>query len=63
MDDFLNPVEAAAFLGLSSSTLANWRVRGEGPRFYRLGGYIRYDRSDLIAFARSRPCNSTSEAA
>lgn len=67
MDDFLTPKQAAEFLGLAVGTLANWRVRGDGPRFFRLGGsrggYVRYDRADLAAYARSRPCQSTSEAA
>jgi len=30
--------EAAAYLGLSPSTLEKRRLRGEGPRFIRLGG-------------------------
>jgi hypothetical protein len=63
MDDFLNSQQAADFLDLKPGTLANWRVKGIGPQFFRLGGYVRYDRNDLIAFARSRPCMSTSEAA
>jgi hypothetical protein len=67
MDEFLTPKQAAEFLGLAVGTLANWRVRGAGPRFFRLGGarggHIRYDRADLMAFARAKPCLSTSQAA
>lgn len=30
--------DAAAYLGLSRQTLANWRARGQGPSYSRLGG-------------------------
>lgn len=28
---------AAAYIGVTRKTLANWRVLGEGPRYVRLG--------------------------
>lgn len=34
----LTAEEAAVYLGLSRQTLANWRVRGLGPVYSRLGG-------------------------
>ena len=33
----VNAVEAAAMLGVSSRTLANWRTQGIGPAFVRVG--------------------------
>ena len=33
----LRSKEAAAYLGISPSTLAKWRMRGEGPPFERCG--------------------------
>lgn len=46
--------EAAAYLGLSPQTLANWRSRGKGPAYSRLGGsgrpVIVYRKEDLDAF-------------
>ncbi len=35
--DKMRTAEAAAYLGISPSTLAKMRRRGEGPPFYRLG--------------------------
>lgn len=42
--------EAAAYLGLSDSTLNQMRCEGRGPRFLRLGSRIFYRRSDLDAY-------------
>ncbi|WP_296700934.1 helix-turn-helix transcriptional regulator [Thiocapsa sp. UBA6158] len=35
--------EAAAELGISFRTLQQWRVRGTGPAFLKLGRAVRYD--------------------
>ena len=49
--DLLADREAAAILGISVKTLANWRWRGEGPRFRKIGKrMVRYSRADLEAF-------------
>jgi hypothetical protein len=46
---------AARFLGRSASTLAKYRMTGEGPPFVKLGQAVRYDMADLQAYiARSR---------
>lgn len=54
-EDALDPRDAGTFLGgskkpLPTGTLANWRSRGEGPAYIRIGHSIRYLKSDLIAF-------------
>lgn len=46
----LPSVAAAAYIGVAPKTLSNWRARGEGPRFVRLGrshARIVYRVSDL----------------
>jgi len=48
----INEYEAAQLLGLSVSTLRNWRFAGVGPKYYKVGRAVRYDRSDLRAFAK-----------
>jgi predicted DNA-binding transcriptional regulator AlpA len=58
---FLRPRAAAAFLNLSSSTLAKLRLRGDGPVFSKLGRAVVYDREDLKAWAHARRRFSTSE--
>lgn len=53
----LPAAEAAAYLGLAAQTLANWRARGKGPAYSRLGGVGRpvivYLKDDLDAFLRA----------
>ena len=65
MEDLLTTKQAAKFVGLSQSTLNQYRVSGRGPRFIRLGGsrLVRYDRRELETWARSDQRLSTSEAA
>lgn len=49
--NLLNDVEVAALLGASLQTVRNWRWRGEGPRFVKLGGrMVRYRPEDVQAF-------------
>ena len=55
--------EAAAHLTLAKSTIERMRITGEGPRFLKLGGAVRYRVCDLDAWLESRLTNSTSEVA
>lgn len=53
---------AAAWLGLSKSTLDKMRCYGVGPRFIRATGRaVRYDPADLAAFAEGRRQSRTSD--
>jgi hypothetical protein len=42
--------EAAAELGISFRTLQQWRVRGVGPAFLKIGRAVRYDAESLEAW-------------
>lgn len=44
----LRAVAAARYLGLSRSTLAKWRMRGEGPPHHRCGPRIVFYYKDEI---------------
>lgn len=49
--DLVDESEAAAILGARVQTLRNWRWRGEGPHFHKIGQrLVRYHRADLAAF-------------
>jgi predicted DNA-binding transcriptional regulator AlpA len=39
--------DTAAFLGVPVGTLYQWRCRGEGPRSYRVGRWLRYDPAEV----------------
>ena len=48
----LSPTEAAAYVGVSLSTLRRWTLK-EGLRVYRLGKRLFYRRSDLDALFKA----------
>jgi len=49
---FLNPKQAAYFLGLQAKTLRNMRWKGKGPAFRYHGGQVRYHIEDLEIWSR-----------
>ena len=61
--DILTTKEAAAYVRLGKPTLERFRLSGDGPRYCKLGGAVRYRRSDLDAWLESRLTRSTSDAA
>jgi len=42
------------FLGMNVATLADWRTKGTGPAYVKVGRYVRYQYSDLKAWLTSR---------
>ena len=58
----LRAPQAAAYVGLSPSTLAKMRLRGDGPIYSKAGPRIVvYDKMDLDAWLASQRRRSTSE--
>lgn len=52
--DLLDESEAAASLSVAVQTLRNWRWKGEGPRYVKVGArLVRYRRGDLAAFVEA----------
>ncbi|MDO3167207.1 helix-turn-helix domain-containing protein [Mycobacteroides abscessus subsp. abscessus] len=45
-----SPDELAAHLGVPVRTLAEWRYRGGGPRFVKVGRHVRYRHEDVDAW-------------
>ncbi|MGS1120707.1 helix-turn-helix transcriptional regulator [Rhodanobacter sp. UC4436_H3] len=41
---------AAEYLGVSVRTLEDWRAKGKGPKYMRIGHRIRYEISELDTF-------------
>jgi len=57
----LSPVEAGELLQLQPSTLAQYRSKGQGPKYVRLSkNVVRYKFSDLISYIDSHPTEGTS---
>lgn len=56
-DDFLTPDQVMDAMGggiSSPRTLANWRYRGIGPKFYKMGRRVLYRRRDVAAYIERR---------
>lgn len=50
MNPNLTSAQAAAFLGVKTATLSDWRYRGRGPRYVKMGRRVHYRYSDIIEF-------------
>ena len=48
--DWLNPKEVKDIYGLSTSTLAKWRMENKYLSFSKVGKYIKYKRRDIENF-------------
>ncbi|HKH44603.1 MAG TPA: helix-turn-helix domain-containing protein [Thermoanaerobaculia bacterium] len=63
----MTPDQVADLLMVSPRTLAGWRLRGEGPRFVRLGNkgreMIRYRSSVILAWIEAHERQATEGAA
>lgn len=46
----LTPAQLAEHLGVSVATIYQWRYRSEGPPGFKVGGRVRYRRSDVDAW-------------
>jgi predicted DNA-binding transcriptional regulator AlpA len=60
-DPLLHPKQAAEMMSLSVSWLAKSRLRGDGPRFVKIGRAVRYPLSGILEFIKSRMRGSISE--
>jgi predicted DNA-binding transcriptional regulator AlpA len=50
MGDRLNTEEVAAFIPAPINTVRYWRHIGQGPRSYKIGRRVMYDRADVEAW-------------
>jgi predicted DNA-binding transcriptional regulator AlpA len=57
----LTATDAARLLRVSLSWLAKARLRGDGPRFVKIGRSVRYPESFIREYIKMRTRSSTSE--
>jgi predicted DNA-binding transcriptional regulator AlpA len=60
-ENLLNTATAARHLSLSGSFLAKLRMRGQGPRYRKLGRAVRYAPADLDQYVAECSRVSTSD--
>jgi predicted DNA-binding transcriptional regulator AlpA len=61
IDPLLHSRDAAKMLGVSISWLAKSRLRGDGPRYVKIGRAVRYPESSIREYIKSRMRGATSE--
>ena len=54
--------EAAALICYTPRALQNWRLRGGGPKYVKIGRSVRYQRSDVLEFIEERKRLHTSQS-
>ena len=63
-DEFIQPSAVTAITGLSVASLAQLRVRGRGPRFYKpTPRTVLYKRSEVVAWVEASARERTTSAA
>lgn len=55
----LTPKEAAYRLRVAIQTLANWRVKGNGPRYIKCGRKVLYPVAEIAAFEQAHMKGNT----
>lgn len=62
-DEMLTAAELSAEYKIPERTLAQWRYQGRGPRYAKLGGHVRYRRSDVDAWRDANERRPVGESA
>ncbi len=53
-EPFVGTQEVADCLGVPPATVAQWRYRGLGPQGYRVGRFVKYRMSEVVAWVESQ---------
>ncbi|MCL1595493.1 MAG: helix-turn-helix domain-containing protein [Actinomycetia bacterium] len=61
-DELLTQHVLAAELKMRPQSLADWRHRGKGPTYVKLGQLVRYRRSDVEDWLESQAVNCDTSA-
>ena len=62
MDRKLRTPAAAEYLGVKPNTLEIWRHQRRGPKFYKVGRCVVYDRADLESFVQAHGVHTVDTA-
>ena len=54
MQTLMTPDEVSELLQVPVATLAQWRHRGAGPQYRKIGRHVRYERDHVEAWVRAQ---------
>lgn len=63
LDSLLTPPMLAERIGQTERTLSEWRIRGDGPSYIRIGRTVRYRPEVVDEWLLSREYSGTAEEA
>lgn len=61
-DNLITPAELAERMRVSVAHLANWRYRGAGPKFVKMGKLVRHQESAVEEWLRGNTRQQTEES-
>ena len=53
-DQLMTEKDVASLICITPRALQNWRLRGGGPEYIKIGRSVRYQRSDVMQFIDER---------
>lgn len=56
-----SPADLTRVLGIPKNTQNDWRSKGRGPKFLKIGRAVRYRREEVIEWLESQEYASTAE--
>lgn len=59
--EHMTPEQLAVRYSVHTGTLANWRTRGCGPRYIKIGKQVLYAREDVLRWEEEQKKRSTAE--
>ncbi|WP_040336784.1 helix-turn-helix domain-containing protein [Candidatus Blastococcus massiliensis] len=63
MSELLDTDQVAEMTGLAVNTLRSWRWQGVGPRSFKVGRWVRYERSDVVAWLAAQKASTSAGGA
>lgn len=58
----MTTTETADYLRIKKITLEQWRLKGKGPQFLKIGRCVRYRMSDILGYIDKMAVSSTTQA-
>lgn len=61
LPELLNIFEVSEMLSVPAATLRYWRHLGTGPKAFRMGRHLRFQKEDVVAWAKEMQHPNTEE--
>lgn len=56
--EYLSTADVAEYLSVPANTVRYWRTAGKGPAYFRVGKFVRYQRSELERWVTTQQSKS-----